>query len=408
MTAPTNPSFTPKWYDSSFMVVVALLLFFPVGLYALFKNRRLGAGGKFLLGGAVMFFMAVTAGLMGIGGYWLMRTSPAFQKSVQTLTGGGSNVQGSRASRQDAAVAESNPATRIVSLKSDDSSKDLASVVQVPARNPGRPEEPLPPAPADSALAQAAAAAATARELEKGVSDAQAEQRLFAVMQQKQADEYEHTLIDLAAATSDAQRTAARQKLAAMNDTDGRVRDYYDRLAQKIDDLNQRMASAGKPRLAPLEPDAQAQRRIEGARASFAALASNPQPLAVAPTPPRVFAPPPVSPPVAQFPPSAIADPPRRVIVVAPAVSSADMIGGWRRADNKVSWVFNPRGTMSSHMSGQSAGGTWALDEKASQLNVILNGFNYNFTVTRANNVLIMDGSVGGGSAPLHFLKAVK
>ena len=414
MSEATSSSFTPKWYDSSFMVVVALLLFFPVGLYALFKNRRLGAGGKLLLGGAVMFFMLVTAGLMGFGGYWLLKEAPAFKQSMQQLTGGDVPKPGNRATQQDSSVTGSKPSTRFVSLKSGDDSHDIASVVQIPGRSPGRPEEtvpPAPPAPIDPVRAQAEA---DARALEKGAAETQADIKLFALLQQKQADEYEHVLIEFASAATAEKKAAASQKFAALNDSDARVRDYHDRIAQQIDDLNGRLTASGKARFSPLEVDAGAQRRINGARASFAALSSNPQPLAVGPVQPRIAVPPPtvqvpppaiVYPPVVQTPPP---PPPPRVIAVAPAVSSADMIGGWRRADNMVSWVFNPDSSMSSHMGGKSNGGTWTLDEKTSQLSVVLNGFTYFFVVTRANNQLFMSGSVVGGSSKLNFSKAVK
>ena len=253
-----------------------------------------------------------------------------------------------------------------------------------------------------------------ALELEKSVAATQADVKLFVLMQQKQADEYEHALIEFASAATAEKKAAAIRQFAALNNNETRVNDYHDRVAQNIDELNGQLAASGKARLAPLENDAQALRRINGARASFAALSSNPQPLAVGPVQPRIAVPPPtvqvpapaiVYPPVVQtLPPP----PPPRVIAVAPAVSSADMIGGWRRADNMVSWVFNPDSSMSSHMSGKSNGGTWTLDEKNSQLSVVLNGFTYVFAVTRANNQLFMSGSVVGGSSKLNFSKAVK
>lgn len=52
-----------KWYDKKWLVVVLCLLFFPVGLYALWMSRTIGKGWK--IGGTIVIGLLVFASLGG-------------------------------------------------------------------------------------------------------------------------------------------------------------------------------------------------------------------------------------------------------------------------------------------------------------------------------------------------------
>lgn len=61
MTTPTNAISTEKWYDKTWLVIVLCILFFPVGLYALWKSTKITKGWK--IGGTVIIGVLVIAAL---------------------------------------------------------------------------------------------------------------------------------------------------------------------------------------------------------------------------------------------------------------------------------------------------------------------------------------------------------
>ena len=60
----TNPISTPsKWYDKTWLVILLCFLFFPIGLYALWKSNRLAIGWK--IGVSSFVALILIAGLAG-------------------------------------------------------------------------------------------------------------------------------------------------------------------------------------------------------------------------------------------------------------------------------------------------------------------------------------------------------
>lgn len=51
-----------RWYDRGWVVLVAFILFFPVGFYALYKNRRWGTGTKLAVGLFAFLVLTIAAG----------------------------------------------------------------------------------------------------------------------------------------------------------------------------------------------------------------------------------------------------------------------------------------------------------------------------------------------------------
>ncbi len=80
-----------KWYEKTWLVVVLLFVFFPVGLYALWKNTKIGKGWK--VGGTAVIVLAVLINLAGGG-------SGAGEKGIST---------GADEARQEAAEAHVYP-----------------------------------------------------------------------------------------------------------------------------------------------------------------------------------------------------------------------------------------------------------------------------------------------------------
>ncbi len=62
---------TPRWYDSTFWVVALLIFLWPVGVLALYMNKRLGFIGKFLIFSTITLIWTVFLGASGFGAYWL-------------------------------------------------------------------------------------------------------------------------------------------------------------------------------------------------------------------------------------------------------------------------------------------------------------------------------------------------
>lgn len=54
---------TPKWYDKTWLVVILCIVFFPVGLYALWMSRTIGKGWK--IGGTIVIGLLVLASIGG-------------------------------------------------------------------------------------------------------------------------------------------------------------------------------------------------------------------------------------------------------------------------------------------------------------------------------------------------------
>jgi hypothetical protein len=52
-----------KWYDKTFWLIFWLILFWPVGIYGLFKSRTVATGWKFGIAALwILFVVAVTSG----------------------------------------------------------------------------------------------------------------------------------------------------------------------------------------------------------------------------------------------------------------------------------------------------------------------------------------------------------
>ena len=62
---------TPRWYDGTFLVVALLIFLWPVGVVALYMNKRLGFVGKFLIFSTITLIWTVFLGASGFGAYWL-------------------------------------------------------------------------------------------------------------------------------------------------------------------------------------------------------------------------------------------------------------------------------------------------------------------------------------------------
>lgn len=57
----SNTATTEKWYDKTWLVILLCVIFFPVGLYALWKSNRISKGWK--IGGTVIIGLLVVAAL---------------------------------------------------------------------------------------------------------------------------------------------------------------------------------------------------------------------------------------------------------------------------------------------------------------------------------------------------------
>ncbi|HLX63282.1 MAG TPA: hypothetical protein VKX17_18565 [Planctomycetota bacterium] len=58
------------WYDSTVLCMVLLVFLWPAGVFALIKNRRLGAFSKLIIGGGISVMLLAALGTSGFAGYW--------------------------------------------------------------------------------------------------------------------------------------------------------------------------------------------------------------------------------------------------------------------------------------------------------------------------------------------------
>src|SRR5204863_8560554 len=105
-----NPRIPPafeRWYDSTLLTIALLIFFWPVGVYALVKNRNLGAFGKVFIGGGIRFCWMMLGGLAAFGGYYRY-THPDF---VQKYLPNKPKADSTFVAVSDPAKDTTNPAT---------------------------------------------------------------------------------------------------------------------------------------------------------------------------------------------------------------------------------------------------------------------------------------------------------
>jgi len=61
-TKSTPEQLEQKWYDKIWVVILLCILFFPVGLYALWKNSRLTDGNKLAIAGVIIIVLIILFG----------------------------------------------------------------------------------------------------------------------------------------------------------------------------------------------------------------------------------------------------------------------------------------------------------------------------------------------------------
>ncbi len=93
-----EPTFTPttkKWYDSKVLVAILCVIFFPVGLYALWMNRTISKGWK--VGGTIVIVLFVLA---AIGGNEPNSTKTAHAETSTSPPSSAPEVEGQPASTE--------------------------------------------------------------------------------------------------------------------------------------------------------------------------------------------------------------------------------------------------------------------------------------------------------------------
>ncbi len=101
-SADSKPAFEPKWFDNTFLTIALMIFLWPIGVYALIKNRRLGGFGKFFIGGGITFCWVAVIGAAAFGGYYVY-THPEFVKQYYPLGGSNSPFASSGKNSNDSA-----------------------------------------------------------------------------------------------------------------------------------------------------------------------------------------------------------------------------------------------------------------------------------------------------------------
>ncbi len=84
--APPSPSGSGAWYDNGCLVILLLIVFWPVGLYGLWKNQGWSRGGKWAMTIGLLFFFAAMIGTL-LAGQGESRIEPASShRPVRPLT----------------------------------------------------------------------------------------------------------------------------------------------------------------------------------------------------------------------------------------------------------------------------------------------------------------------------------
>ena len=77
--------FAPKWYDRTFVVIALLIFLWPIGVYALIRNRRMGGFGKFAVFSFITLGWLALFGGAGYGGYYLYKHPDVARRYIDNL-----------------------------------------------------------------------------------------------------------------------------------------------------------------------------------------------------------------------------------------------------------------------------------------------------------------------------------
>jgi hypothetical protein len=102
--AQTQGSSSNAWYDKTWLVILLCIVFFPIGLYALWKNTKIGKGWK--IGVTAFFALIVIANMGGKKSSDPKSNEPTTGVSTTTSTNNQTDVRADKATAEKSLVVE--------------------------------------------------------------------------------------------------------------------------------------------------------------------------------------------------------------------------------------------------------------------------------------------------------------